>query len=83
MAPDKIARVLDWVEARHDIDTTRVYVIGMSLGGYGTLDFAGTYPDRVPQPWPCAGAGTLKDFGWARDAYRCGFCTAQPTGPCP
>ena len=36
--PERIARVLDWVEAHHDVDTTRVYVIGMSLGGYGTLD---------------------------------------------
>lgn len=61
--PDKIARVLDWVEARHDIDTTRVYVIGMSLGGYGTLDFAGTYPDRVAAAMALCGGSTLKDFG--------------------
>ena len=60
--PDKIARVLDWVEARHDIDTTRVYVIGMSLGGYGTLDFAGTYPDRVAAAMALCGGSTLKDF---------------------
>ena len=61
-APEKIARVLDWVEARHDIDTTRVYVIGMSLGGYGTLDFAGTYPDRVAAAMALCGGSTLKDF---------------------
>ena len=60
--PDKIARVLDWVEARHDVDTTRVYVIGMSLGGYGTLDFAGTYPDRVAAAMALCGGSTLKDF---------------------
>ena len=61
-APEKIARVLDWVEAHHDIDTTRVYVIGMSLGGYGTLDFAGTYPDRVAAAMALCGGSTLKDF---------------------
>lgn len=55
--------MLDWVEARHDIDTTRVYVIGMSLGGYGTLDFAGTYPDRVAAAMALCGGSTLKDFG--------------------
>ena len=60
--PDRIARVLDWVEERHDIDTTRVYVIGMSLGGYGTLDFAGTYPDRVAAAMALCGGSTLKDF---------------------
>lgn len=60
--PEKIARVLDWVEARHDIDTTRIYVIGMSLGGYGTLDFAGTYPDRVAAAMALCGGSTLRDF---------------------
>lgn len=60
--PDKIAKILDWVEANHDVDTSRVYVIGMSLGGYGTLDFAGTYPDRVAAAMALCGGSTLKDF---------------------
>ena len=61
--PERIARVLDWVEAHHDVDTTRVYVIGMSLGGYGTLDFAGTYPDRVAAAMALCGGCTLRDMG--------------------
>lgn len=60
--PQKIAKILDWVEENHDVDTTRVYVIGMSLGGYGTLDFAGTYPDRVAAAMALCGGSTLKDF---------------------
>lgn len=60
--PEKIARVLDWVIEHHDVDTTRIYVIGMSLGGYGTLDFAGTYPDRVAAAMALCGGSTLKDF---------------------
>lgn len=59
---EKIARVLDWVIEHHDVDTTRIYVIGMSLGGYGTLDFAGTYPDRVAAAMALCGGSTLKDF---------------------
>lgn len=61
-SPAKIARILDWVERNHDVDTTRVYVIGMSLGGYGTLDFAGTYPDRVAAAMALCGGSTLRDF---------------------
>lgn len=61
-SPKKIAKILDWVEQNHDVDTTRVYVIGMSLGGYGTLDFAGTYPDRVAAAMALCGGSTLKDF---------------------
>lgn len=60
--PEKIARILDWVEAHHDVDTTRVYVIGMSLGGYGTLDFTGTYPERVAAAMALCGGSTLKDY---------------------
>lgn len=61
-SPQKIARILDWVQQNHDTDTTRVYVIGMSLGGYGTLDFAGTYPDRVAAAMALCGGSTLRDF---------------------
>jgi len=60
--PLKIAKILDWVEANYDVDTTRVYVIGMSLGGYGTLDFAGTYPERVAAAMALCGGSTLKDY---------------------
>lgn len=61
-SPRKIANILDWVESNYDVDTTRVYVIGMSLGGYGTLDFAGTYPERVAAAMALCGGSTLKDF---------------------
>lgn len=61
-SPAKIARILDWVEQHHDVDTTRVYVIGMSLGGYGTLDFAGTYPGRVAAAMALCGGSTLRDY---------------------
>lgn len=60
--PAKIAKILDWVEAHHKVDKTRVYVIGMSLGGYGTLDFVGTYPERVAAAMALCGGCTLKDY---------------------
>lgn len=61
-SPKKIAKILDWVEENYNVDTTRVYVIGMSLGGYGTLDFAGTYPERIAAAMALCGGSTLKDF---------------------
>ena len=60
--PERIAKVLDWTTEHYDVDTTRVYVIGMSLGGYGTLDFAGTYPERVAAAMALCGGSTLKDM---------------------
>ena len=45
--PERVMNVVEWVSQRYDVDLTRLYVMGMSLGGYGTLDFAATYPDRT------------------------------------
>lgn len=60
--PHKLIKILDWLEAHYDVDTTRVYVMGMSLGGYGTLDLAGTYPQRIAAAMAMCGGSTLKDF---------------------
>lgn len=59
--PKKINDVLEWTKRNYAMDSTRVYVIGMSLGGYGTLDFAGTYPDKVAAAMALCGGCTLKD----------------------
>lgn len=55
---DRLSRLLDWIQETYDTDTNRVYVAGMSLGGYGTLDFAGTYPNRVAAAVALCGGGT-------------------------
>lgn len=56
--PVKVKRLLDWVQQNYKTDTSRVYVVGMSLGGYGTMDFAGTYPDIVAAAAALCGGGT-------------------------
>ena len=35
---------------------------GMSLGGYGTIDFAGTYPDKIAAAVALCGGATIKDY---------------------
>lgn len=59
--PKKIMDVLDWVKQHYACDTTRVYVLGMSLGGYGTMDVCGTYPDRIAAGMALCGGSSLKD----------------------
>lgn len=61
-SPRKINNCLEWMKSHYNIDTTRVYVLGMSLGGYGTMDFAGTYPEKVAAAMALCGGSTLKDF---------------------
>jgi predicted peptidase len=59
--PDKILKVLDWVQSNYVTDSSRVYVVGMSLGGYGTLHFAGKYPERVTAAVALCGGGNPSD----------------------
>ena len=43
----KVMAVVDWVGERYPYDTDRVYVIGMSMGGWGAFKVAANYPDRI------------------------------------
>lgn len=60
--PDKIIKLVDWVAERYPIDTDRVYVLGMSLGGYGTIDFTAAYPNRVAAAIAMCGGGSRRDL---------------------
>lgn len=60
--PEKIIRMVDWVQQHYAVDTNRLYVIGMSLGGYGTLDFAGAYPQRVAAAIAMCGGSQQKEY---------------------
>lgn len=60
--PSKINKTLEWVEAHYPIDTNRIYVFGMSLGGYGTFDFVGTYPEKIAAAIAMCGGSQLRDF---------------------
>ena len=33
--PEKIMKIIDWTTEKYHTDTNRLYVLGMSLGGYG------------------------------------------------
>lgn len=58
--PERLLNVVDWVAKRYDVDTSRLYVLGMSLGGYGTLDFAATYPERTAAAMALCGGASVK-----------------------
>jgi predicted peptidase len=60
--PSKLADLIDWVAKNYPIDTNRVYLLGMSLGGFGTIDFVAAYPERVAAAMAFCGGGTAKDY---------------------
>jgi predicted peptidase len=60
--PPRILNLLNWSKEHYAVDTNRVYVVGMSLGGFGTIDFAGAYPGEVAAAVALCGGGTLSDL---------------------
>lgn len=42
------------------VDTTRIYVIGLSMGGYGTWDLISRFPNRFAAAVPICGAGDTR-----------------------
>lgn len=59
--PEKIMNVVNWVEQHFSVDTNRFYVLGMSLGGYGTIHFVAAYPEKVAAAIALCGGSDLKD----------------------
>lgn len=58
----KLNDILEWMKKHYTFNPLRVYVIGMSLGGYGTLDFAGAYPNKIAAAIALCGGSTLKNY---------------------
>jgi predicted peptidase len=59
--PDKVLQVLEYVQKNYNTDLSRVYVCGMSLGGYGTMHFAGKYADKITAAVAICGGGNEED----------------------
>ena len=60
--PEKIWKIVEWAKQHYAVDTTRIYVYGMSLGGYGTLDMAAAYPDKIAAAMAMCGGATAKNL---------------------
>jgi len=54
---DALNALLDEVSATYAVDTDRIYLTGLSMGGYGTWYLATKYPERFAAIVPIAGGG--------------------------
>ncbi len=52
-----LINLLDDITARYDVDTERIYLTGLSMGGYGTWALAAVYPERFAAISPICGGG--------------------------
>jgi predicted peptidase len=56
-SPDVLNALLDEVKARYKVDPDRVYLTGLSMGGFGTWTLAAAHPQRFAAIVPICGGG--------------------------
>ncbi len=54
---EMLKALVDDVTADYAVDTERIYVTGLSMGGFGTWALAGAYPDTFAAAIPICGGG--------------------------
>ena len=60
---DVLNALLDDIVSQYQIDKDRIYITGLSMGGYGTWQLALDYPNRFAAIAPICGKGTPEDAG--------------------
>ncbi len=55
--PHALAALLDEIAEKYKVDADRIYVTGLSMGGFGTWALAGFAPDRFAALVPICGGG--------------------------
>lgn len=54
---EPLLRLLDQIEKRYNVDSSRIYATGLSMGGYGVWRLAAAAPDRLSAIAPVCGGG--------------------------
>jgi len=65
--PLELRDLLDALEAKYPIDPDRVYLTGLSMGGYGCWQLAEWFPDRFAAVAPVCGGGDPADAARIKD----------------
>lgn len=53
----EVMDILDWVKSNYNCDGNRLYVTGISMGGYATWALLSNYPDTFAAAMPVCGGG--------------------------
>lgn len=61
--PLELVALLDDLSSKYKVDDDRIYVTGLSMGGFGTWELAAYIPDRLAAIAPICGGG---ETFWAR-----------------
>ena len=59
--PELLSALLDDIVKNHRVDKDRVYLTGLSMGGYGTWSLAAAHPEKFAAIAPICGGGNPRD----------------------
>jgi predicted peptidase len=83
--PIQVMDVIEEISTKYRIDPDRVYLMGSSMGGFGTWATATTYPDKFAAIAPVCGIGDVADMAQLKDlpvwVVHGEYDTAVPIGP--
>lgn len=55
--PVSLSALIDGIEEKYNVDSQRIYLTGLSMGGFGTWDLASYSPERFAAIVPICGGG--------------------------
>lgn len=61
-----VLELIDHLEEQYRVDRSRIYLTGLSMGGYGTWHFATRAPSRFAAILPVCGGGVPYQMRWIR-----------------
>jgi predicted peptidase len=64
---DVLAALLDEIVLNYQVDRDRIYLTGLSMGGYGTWSLAAAYPEKFAAIVPICGGGSPEDAPQLKD----------------
>ena len=64
---DVLKALIDQLTKDHHVDADRVYMTGLSMGGYGTWQFCCKYPNLIAAAVPICGGGDPSKAGAMKD----------------
>jgi predicted peptidase len=67
---DLLLGLLDEIENKYAVDTHRVYLTGLSMGGFGTWSLGVSHPDRFAAIAPICGGGEFIKVYVAADRHK-------------
>lgn len=59
---DKVDEIVQYIIKNQNVDESRIYITGMSLGSYGTMEYVTKYPERVAAAVSICGGAQSNDM---------------------